>query len=66
MKKAPGILVLLLAVSDLWGAVSPRSVLVFPFENKSARPDLNWISEGFAVVLATRMAAPDRVVLGRR
>jgi len=66
MKKAPGILVLLLVVGNLWGAASPRSVLVFPFENKSARADLNWISEGFAEVLASRMAAPDRVVLGRR
>ena len=65
MKKAPGILVLLLVVGDLWGAVSPRSVLVFPFENKSARADLNWISEGFAEVLSLRMAAPDRIVLGR-
>jgi len=66
MKKAPGILVLLLAVGDLWGAVSPRSVLVFPFENKSARADLNWISEGFAVMLASRLASPNRYVLGRR
>ena len=66
MKKALGIVVILLAVSDLRGAVSPRSVLVFPFENKSARPDLNWISEGFAEVLASLMASPDRFVLGRR
>lgn len=65
MKKAPGILVLLLVVGNLWGAVSPRSVLVFPFENKSGRADLSWISEGFAEVLASRMAAPDRIVLGR-
>ncbi len=66
MKKALGILVFLLAVSDLWGAVSPRSLLVFPFENKSARADLNWISEGFAEVFASRLSSPDRYVVGRR
>ncbi|MFB3920418.1 MAG: tetratricopeptide repeat protein [Terriglobia bacterium] len=66
MKKAPGILVLLLVASNMWGAVSPRSVLVFPFENQSGRADLNWISEGFAQLLASRMESPDRIVLGRR
>src|ERR1043165_533768 len=51
----------------LQGATQPetRTVLVFPFENRSARPDLNWISEGFAEVVSSRLAGPNRYVLGR-
>ena len=66
MKKALGIVIFLLAVGDLRGATLPRTLLVFPFENKSPRADLNWISEGFAEVLSSRMSSPDRFVLGRR
>src|SRR5208282_4450773 len=48
-------------------ATSPetRTILVFPFENGSGRADLAWISEGFADLLSTRLAAPNRYVLGR-
>ena len=42
-----------------------RTILVFPLENRSGRADLDWISEGFADLLGTRLAAPGRYVLGR-
>jgi len=51
--------------SPLWGAPGARTVLVFPFENQSARPDLSWIAEGFADILSSRLAGPGRYVLGR-
>jgi len=65
MKKAFGLLVLLLAVCELQGAAAPRTILVLPFENQSTRPDLNWISESFAEMLASRLSATDRYVLSR-
>jgi tetratricopeptide (TPR) repeat protein len=49
----------------LQGQERVRTILVFPFENQSGRPDLNWISEGFANVLSSRLAGSDRYVLGR-
>lgn len=63
MKQARFILLFLLC-----GAARPsaggenRSLVVFPFENQSARPDLGWISESFAEVLSTRLAADHFVV----
>ncbi|MBZ5563590.1 MAG: tetratricopeptide repeat protein [Acidobacteriia bacterium] len=42
-----------------------RAVLVFPFENQSARPDLNWISESFAEILSSRLSGPENYVLDR-
>jgi tetratricopeptide (TPR) repeat protein len=39
--------------------------MVFPFENLSPRADLNWISESFAQVLASRLPQPDNYVLDR-
>ncbi len=65
MKKALGLLVLLCLASQLGAATVARTVLVFPFENRSARPDLNWISESFAEILSSRLAAPGSYVLGR-
>lgn len=65
MKKALRLLILLLAACELRGAASPRTVLVLPFENQSARPDLNWISESFAEMLSSRLSAADRYVLSR-
>lgn len=49
------------------GATQPetRTILVFPFENLSPRPDLNWISEGFAEIVSSRLAGTSRYVLGR-
>ncbi len=65
MKKAFRLLILLLAACELRGTASPRTILVLPFENQSARPDLNWISESFAEMLSSRLSAADRYVLSR-
>jgi tetratricopeptide (TPR) repeat protein len=46
-------------------AAAARTILVFPFANQSSRADLDWISDGLAEILASRLAAPDRYVLGR-
>ena len=46
-------------------APETRTILVFPLENGSGRADLDWISEGFADLLSTRLAARSRYVLGR-
>lgn len=42
-----------------------RTILVFPFENRSTRPDLDWMSEGFAAVISSRLAGPARYVFDR-
>ena len=70
MKKTQILLLLpaLLLPCAAWPqAASPetRTILVFPFENQSGRADLAWISEGLAELLASRLAAPERYVLGR-
>jgi tetratricopeptide (TPR) repeat protein len=65
MKTGLRLLILLLAACELRGAASPRTILVLPFENQSARPDLNWISESFAEMLSPRLSAADRYVLSR-
>jgi tetratricopeptide (TPR) repeat protein len=70
MKKTLALLPLFIIAflgSVLRGATQPetRTILVFPFENLSPRPDLNWISEGFAEVLSSRLSGPNRYVLGR-
>jgi Tfp pilus assembly protein PilF/TolB-like protein len=59
------IVILLLVAGELPGAQGTRTILVFPFENKSGRPDLGWMSEGFAEILSLRLAGPQRYVLGR-
>jgi tetratricopeptide (TPR) repeat protein len=66
MKRLLSILVLMLATGGLQAAAVPRTLLVFPFENRSGRPDLNWISESFAETLSRRLAGPDRFALSRR
>jgi tetratricopeptide (TPR) repeat protein len=64
-------LLLLLALAcfapELRAAVQPetRTLLVFPFENLSPRPDLNWICEGFAQIVSSRLAGGNRYALGR-
>jgi tetratricopeptide (TPR) repeat protein len=65
MKKAFGLVIVLLAVGGLGRGRETRTILIFPFENQSARPDLGWISESFAEILAARLAAPDRYVVER-
>lgn len=59
------LLILTLVAGQLKGATTARTVLVFPFTNQSNRADLSWISEGFAVILSSRLASADRYVLGR-
>ena len=59
------ILILLLLASPLNGSTAARTVLVFPFTNQSNRADLSWISEGFSVILSSRLESPERYVLGR-
>lgn len=66
MKKISGLLFLLLFAGELSGAPLTRTILVFPFINQSARADLAWMSEGFAVALSSRLAGPTRFILGRR
>jgi len=66
MKKTLVALLVFLAASQWRATALPRTILVFPFENKSARADLAWISESFAETLATRLAGSDRFVLGRQ
>ncbi len=56
---------ILIASSSLRAAIETRTIVVFPFENRSANGDLGWISEAFAEVLSTRLAGADRYVLGR-
>ncbi len=65
MKKSLGLLIWLCVASELCAATVARTILVFPFENRSGRPDLSWISESFAEVLSSRLAAPGSYVLGR-
>lgn len=40
-------------------------VLIFPFENQSQRSDLNWMAEGFADILSTRLAGQNWYALGK-
>ena len=65
MRMGVVLLICLLAAFELRGASQARSVLVFPFENRSSRSDLNWISESFAEVLSTRLESSARSALGR-
>ncbi len=65
MKKTFVACLLLLMASELRAASLPRTILVLPFENKSARADVSWISESFAETLTTRLSGSGRHVLGR-
>ena len=64
-KTAVGLVLWLLLAFDGRGVAPTRTILVFPFENQSARQDLGWISEGFAEILSSRLVSPRRYVLGR-
>lgn len=59
-------LVLLVSVGDLPAAMEVRTVLVFPFKNQSARPDLDWISESFAETLASCLTLSHHLVVDRQ
>jgi tetratricopeptide (TPR) repeat protein len=58
-------LFLLLGAGSLRATGAAHTVLVFPFENQSARSDLQWISESFADVVSSRLSGPDRYVVSR-
>lgn len=67
-KKTLGLLILLalgFRGAEPSGARETRTILVFPFENLSARRDLGWISEGFAEIVSARLGAPGHYVLAR-
>ncbi len=65
-RRTVGLLTFLLCFPwQLRGSSEVHSLLVFPFENLSSRPDLNWISESFAQVLSSRLPQPDNYVLDR-
>lgn len=57
---------LLLAAANLRAASETRTVVVFPFENQSARPALNWISESFADVVSSRLSGGGRYGVSQR
>jgi len=42
-----------------------RTILVFPFENASRDPSLEWLSEGLAELTTERLQGPRRFVLSR-
>ena len=56
---------LLLLTPSLYGAPPAETVVVFPFENLSGRPELNWISESFAEVLQSRLSSATPYALSR-
>jgi tetratricopeptide (TPR) repeat protein len=59
------LLMLLFGAGAARGVCESRIILVFPFENQSARPDLGWISESFAETLSSCLASPSNYALGR-
>src|ERR1035438_9660114 len=66
MRKVASLLLFLVFCPNPLQAAQPvRAILVFPFENRSSRPDLYWISESFADVLSSRMVQPENYVLDR-
>lgn len=68
MKKARAIITLitlLLSPVGLGASSGTHTVLVFPFENLGTRPDINWIAEGLAEILTTRLTGPDVYALGK-
>lgn len=66
MRKVLGLFLIAVCVSSFSVAQQTRTIVVFPFENRSASSDLGWISEAFAEVLSTRLAGRDRFILGRK
>src|SRR5208282_2317016 len=65
MRKAFRLLFLVLVCWRVAAASQVHAVLVFPFENRSNRADLNWVSESFAETLSSRLSGPDFYVLER-
>ena len=56
---------LLLFAPCLYGAPPVETVVVFPFENLSGRPELDWVSESFSEVIESRLFSAKPYVLSR-
>jgi len=65
MKRLAGLFLMMLCACGLYASPQTRTVLVFPFENRSASSDLGWMSEAFADVLSARLSGAHRFVLER-
>ena len=65
MRKTLQLFLLLLGFWQIAAASEVHAVLVFPFENRSTRADLNWVSESFAETISARLSGPDFYVLNR-
>ena len=65
MRKVLPLFLLLLVAWRGVRASEAHAVLVFPFENRSGRADLNWVSESFAETLSSRLSGPAFYVLDR-
>ena len=65
MRKVFRLLFLVLVSWRVAAASQVHAVLVFPFENRSNRADLNWVSESFAETVSSRLSGPDFYVLER-
>ncbi len=65
LKRTFSFLALVVLAGPLRAGTEPRTILDFPFENRSPRADLAWISESFADTLTSRLASFRRIVLER-
>jgi tetratricopeptide (TPR) repeat protein len=65
MNKLLAALLVCFAALELSAAPPSRTILVLPFENKSSRTDIGWLSESFAETLSTRLSGSGRLVLSR-
>src|SRR6185369_8384696 len=45
-------------------AFASDTILVLPFENKSGKPEFNWVGEGFSLTLAGLLSSSDIVPVG--
>lgn len=65
MNKLFAVVLVCLAALDVSAAQPSRTILVLPFENRSGRADLAWLSESFAETLSARLAGGGRLTLDR-
>lgn len=59
------VLTTLAIACGLSAAPQTRTIVIFPFENKSASAGVDWISDAFPVMFEARIAGPGRLVLSR-
>ena len=65
MNKPLAVLLACFAAAEVSAAQPSRTILVLPFENKSGRADVGWLSESFAATLSARLAGPDRLTFDK-